>query len=437
MSSIAIRVEELGKRYRVGAVRQHDTLRDSLAAAARSAVRLRGRLPHRSGTPPRATSFWALRNVSFTVNDGDVVGIIGANGAGKSTLLKILTRITEPTTGWAEVHGRVGSLLEVGTGFHSELTGRENIYLNGAILGMRRVEIRRKFDEIVAFAEVDAFIDTPVKHYSSGMYLRLAFAVAAHLEPEILIVDEVLAVGDVDFQKKCLGKMGDVARAGRPVLFVSHNMNAIQRLCNRCGLLRGGELVDFGETRRIVTSYLAGNAASSNPDQWIDTSQVSRQGTGEVRVEAVRYASDDPGMTLQPYPCGPLDVFLALHSDAERRVESLAVTLYDEHGTKLVNADTVMLGRVLTLPAGHSTVHLRIERLYLNPGVYTLGFWVAGPVHSVYDYSETAARIEVVDLQREGFGRRPGHDGLIPCEFSVSHVTEHGVPTGPPRVTPR
>jgi lipopolysaccharide transport system ATP-binding protein len=222
MSEIAIRVEKLSKRYQIGVAQQrHDTLRDALGA---NLARLR---PTRRA--PRAArhadEFWALRDVSFEVKRGEVVGIIGRNGAGKSTLLKILSRITEPTSGQAQIHGRVGSLLEVGTGFHPELTGRENIYLNGAILGMRRFEIERKFDEIVAFAEIERFLDTPVKRYSSGMYVRLAFAVAAHLEPEILLVDEVLAVGDAAFQKKCLGKMGDVAKEGRTVLFVSHSQH--------------------------------------------------------------------------------------------------------------------------------------------------------------------------------------------------------------------
>jgi len=250
MRGIAIRAESLGKEYRIASVRRpHNTLRDAVAGSVRSAAaRLRG--AERSGHE----TFWALRDVSFEIHPAEVVGVVGANGAGKSTLLKILARITEPTTGLADIHGRVGSLLEVGTGFHSELTGRENVFLSGAILGMRRTEIARNFDEIVAFSEVERFIDTPVKHYSSGMALRLAFAVAAHLEPEILIIDEVLAVGDARFQKKCLGKMQDVSsRQGRTVLFVSHNMNAVQRLCSRCLLLRAGELVAAGPTEEILS----------------------------------------------------------------------------------------------------------------------------------------------------------------------------------------
>jgi lipopolysaccharide transport system ATP-binding protein len=250
MTDIAIRVEGLSKRYKIGrAQKRHDTLRDLLVDTIRS--------PFRKDGDAKESAVWALRDVFFEVPRGEVLGIIGRNGAGKSTLLKILSRITEPTEGWVEIHGRVGSLLEVGTGFHPELTGRENIYLNGAILGMRRVEIDRKFEEIVAFAEIEKFLDTPVKHYSSGMYVRLAFAVAAHLEPEILLIDEVLAVGDVVFQKKCLGKMGDVAREGRTVLFVSHNMSAISSLCDQVLLLEQGAMVVKGPTEVVTERYLS------------------------------------------------------------------------------------------------------------------------------------------------------------------------------------
>src|SRR6185436_13640278 len=249
-----VHAENLGKQYTLGHGRAvHDTLRDTLTSGARDVVRfLGGRGKGRSADD----TLWALRDVSFEVRRGEVVGVIGRNGAGKSTLLKILSRITEPTEGYAQVNGRVGSLLEVGTGFHPELTGRENVYLNGAILGMKRGEIDRKFDEIVAFAEIEQFIDTPVKHYSSGMHMRLAFAVAAHLEPEILVVDEVLAVGDAGFQQKCLGKMGEVARGGRTVLFVSHNMKAVRGLCGSAIWLAGGRVHRSGETGAIVDAYL-------------------------------------------------------------------------------------------------------------------------------------------------------------------------------------
>ncbi len=253
MNDIAIRVEGLGKQFRIGAQEQYKTLRDTLTETLVAPFRF---LRNGASSKSPAETFWALKDVSFEVKHGEVIGIIGRNGAGKSTLLKILSRITEPTEGHAEIHGRVGSLLEVGTGFHPELTGRENILLNGAILGMKRVEILSKFDEIVSFAEIDKFIDTPVKHYSSGMYVRLAFAVAAHLDSEILIVDEVLAVGDAAFQNKCLGKIGDVARHGRTILFVSHNISTIQQLTLQSLLLHSGMLTAAGPTSSVVAQYL-------------------------------------------------------------------------------------------------------------------------------------------------------------------------------------
>src|SRR5438034_164781 len=245
---VAIRCQGLGKQYRLGPRQRYRALRDTLPALALAPFRgLRSAMGFGRPTAQGAT-LWALRDVSFEVSAGEIVGIIGANGAGKSTLLKILSRITDPTEGRAEIHGRVGSLLEVGTGFHPELTGRENVFLNGAILGMRRAEITRQFDAIVAFAEIDAFVDTPVKRYSSGMYMRLAFAVAAHLEPEILLVDEVLAVGDAQFQKKCLGKIREVAKKGRTVVFVSHNMVAVHNLCNYAVCFSSGRVISQGNT---------------------------------------------------------------------------------------------------------------------------------------------------------------------------------------------
>lgn len=263
MSDIAIRVENLGKRYRIGSLHgsNYRTLRDSIVGLFQPREKvLNGHI-------------WALRNISFDVKQGQVLGVVGRNGAGKSTLLKLLSRVTEPTEGEADIHGRVGSLLEVGTGFHPELTGRENIYLNGAILGMKRAEIERKFDEIVDFAEVEKFIETPVKRYSSGMYLRLAFAVAAHLEPEILVVDEVLAVGDAEFQRKCLGKMGDVAREGRTVLFVSHNMSAVLRLTDETIVIDKGGLVMRAPTPEAVDFYLSRGYALEGQRTW-DTDEV-------------------------------------------------------------------------------------------------------------------------------------------------------------------
>lgn len=298
MSDTALRVVGLGKSYRIRhEAMRYRTLRDDLVSL----------LPgHRQGRTSRET-FWALRDVSFEVKTGEVLGVIGRNGAGKSTLLKILARITKPTTGYADIYGRVGSLLEVGTGFHAELTGRENIFLSGTILGMRRAEIQRRFDEIVDFAEVEQFLDTPVKRYSSGMYMRLAFAVAAHLDPEVLIVDEVLAVGDAAFQKKSLGKMGDVAKSGRTVLFVSHNMSAIESLCSRAILLRQGQIAHQGATTEVVTQYLSeqqdesgmlssaprqGNRALVLTDFWLEDAhgQVTANGrSGEPAIFAFSY----------------------------------------------------------------------------------------------------------------------------------------------------
>jgi lipopolysaccharide transport system ATP-binding protein len=266
----AIKVEHLSKKYRIGAAQlPYQTLRDRLANGARGVLQSFRR---RSSLPAeRADEIWALRDVSFEVKPGEVVGVIGRNGAGKSTLLKLLTHITSPSQGRIEIHGRVGSLLEVGTGFSNELTGRENIYLNGAILGMKKAEIERKFDEIAAFAEVEKFLDTPVKHYSTGMYMRLAFAVAAHLEPEILLVDEVLAVGDAEFQKKCLGKMGEVAEEGRTVLFVSHSMAAIQTLCGRSILINKSQIDIDGLTPLVISRYLEGKSKNQQrqPDHLI------------------------------------------------------------------------------------------------------------------------------------------------------------------------
>jgi len=293
MSGIAVRAEKLGKKYHIcGKAAGYRTLRETVAETFTAPFRRAGSfLSGERHKACRSKEIWALRDVSFEIREGEIVGIIGRNGAGKSTLLKVLSRITAPTVGYGEIRGRIGSLLEVGTGFHPELTGRENIYLNGAILGMRRVEINRKFDEIVAFAEVDTFIDTPVKYYSSGMYLRLAFAVAAHLEPEILLVDEVLAVGDARFQKRCLNKMHEVGKQGRTVLFVSHNMPAITRLCERTILLDEGGVLADGPSARVVSTYLNTGHGTMAEREWSDPSKAP---SGDVaRLRAVRIRAED------------------------------------------------------------------------------------------------------------------------------------------------
>jgi lipopolysaccharide transport system ATP-binding protein len=336
MSDVVIRAVGLSKRYKIGALkRRHETLRDQLVRSFKSLFSRNGRYPAQALPPPPIGdgfgTIWALKDVSFEVARGEVVGFIGRNGAGKSTLLKILARITEPTSGKAEIYGRVGSLLEVGTGFHHELTGRENVYLNGAILGMKKAEIHRKFDEIVAFAETEKFIDTPVKHYSSGMYVRLAFAVAAHMESEILIVDEVLAVGDVAFQKKCLGKMGDIARQGRTVLFVSHNMAAVQGLCSRVCLLSAGQIVAEGVPAEVVRRYFAETSQDSSASL---EERQDRQGTGKIRFVTVGIVNDggrpietalcgqDIGIvvayrTRDRQPVSHLDIHIAFHTSLE------------------------------------------------------------------------------------------------------------------------
>ena len=313
MSDVAISIRNLSKLYHLGKGVAYHTLRETLMDAATWPVRAGQRLLGRKNSPRNVTAgrndIWAVRNVSFDVHAGEVVGIIGRNGAGKSTLLKILSRITEPTAGEAHIHGRVGSLLEVGTGFHPELTGRENVYLNGAILGMRRAEIRRKFNDIVEFAELERFIDTPVKRYSSGMYTRLAFAVAAHLEPEILVVDEVLAVGDAAFQKKCLGKMHDVARSGRTVLFVSHQMGAIENLCTRAVLLDQGSLVMQGKSHDVIDHYLRQVLPTVLDGQQL-AQRTDRTGNGRVRLTSFRL-EDASGQPVTSFRSG-MDCVLAM-----------------------------------------------------------------------------------------------------------------------------
>ena len=327
MSEIAIRVEGLSKRYRIGAREQaHDTLGGALTDLARRPVRNLRRLRELStfdDGEDRDDVLWALRDVSFEVARGEIVGVIGRNGSGKSTLIKILSRITSPTRGRVELSGRVGALLEVGTAFHPDLTGRENVYLNGSVLGMRKREIEARFDEIVAFSEVEKFIDMPVKRYSTGMALRLAFSVAAHLEAEMLLVDEVLAVGDVKFQEKCVGKMQDVTTLGRTVLFVSHNMGAVQRLCDRGILLHDGELLMNGPTRDVVSGYLGLGAERLGERVWDDVSAAP--GDDTARIRAVRMLDDRGDLSTDFDVRDP--IYVQMDYSVLREVESLDVTL--------------------------------------------------------------------------------------------------------------
>jgi len=336
MNTNAIRVTRLGKRYRIGERQSYRALRDTLANAVSASCRRVGSLFR--GTPGTTTRsddvFWALRDVSFEIPEGGVVGIVGHNGAGKSTLLKILARITEPTEGRVEIRGRIGSLLEVGTGFHPELTGRENTFLNGAILGMKRSEIVRKFDEIVAFANLEKFIDTSVKHYSTGMYMRLAFSVAAHLEPDILIIDEVLAVGDAGFQKKCLRKMGEVARQGRTILFVSHQLNQIRRLCDTCVWLEGGRVRLRGSAAEVTSAYESG-AHSASEGARADGSDPTA--TRFVEWGLVRPGSGKPHV---------LDTMNAFGARFVLRVSN--PTRYGAHGIALFGAERQLMWATAT-----------------------------------------------------------------------------------------
>jgi lipopolysaccharide transport system ATP-binding protein len=353
MSGTVIRGEGLGKSYRRGALASSTLLRDSLSKFLRAPLSvLRGQ---------REETFWALKDVSLEVKEGEVLGLIGRNGAGKTTLLKVLSRITRPTTGWAEIHGRVGSLLEVGTGFHPELTGRENAYLSGAILGMGKREIARKFDEIVAFAELEKFIDTAVKHYSSGMYVRLAFAVAAHLEPEILLVDEVLAVGDINFQKKCLGKMGDVAKAGRTVVLVSHQLNQIRRLCQRVIWIDAGTVRQNGSAGEVVSAY---ELAMSSTEEAGD-----RNGGAPRKARFVRWeiAETESGSANVLSTLGAVSIRFQL--DVRQAIR------HGHHGIALFNADRqLMWGNAidgLALDPGIHQLTYEFPMLPLRPGPYT------------------------------------------------------------------
>ena len=371
MSDTAIRVQNLSKRYRIGLKEEiHDTLVGTVVGFFKRPVqnlrRLRRLSTFSENSREAEDVIWALKNVSLDVKQGEVLGIIGRNGAGKSTLLKILSRITEPTRGRVEIYGRVSSLLEVGTGFHPELTGRENVFLNGAVLGMSRTEIERKFDEIVDFSGVERFIDTPVKRYSSGMQVRLAFAVAAHLEPEVLLVDEVLAVGDAEFQQKCLGKMERVARGGRTVAFVSHNMNAVQTLCSRAIWLESGTIVGQGEVTEQVEAYLN-----------------SVRGSMECDSDAPIHLG--PALQLRKFEFLPnpveskasLDFIIELWSVRPVRVQAIAVLIYSSLGVRVAVLDLRRPGNVYKLDGSKAfTIRGEVASLPLIGGEYRIGLWV-------------------------------------------------------------
>ena len=386
-----IRAEGLAKKYVIGSSREsYPTLRDALTSAVKSPLR---RLRRGAG----GEEVWALKDVGFEVGPGEIVGLIGRNGAGKSTLLKLLSRITEPTRGRVELYGRVGSLLEVGTGFHPELSGRENVYLNGAILGMGKAEIDRKFDEIVAFAEIEKFIDTPVKRYSSGMYLRLGFAVAAHLEPEILLVDEVLAVGDASFQKKCLNKMEDVGHEGRTVLFVSHNMPAVTRLCPRTVLLDGGRVLGDGPSHEVVNAYLNSGLGTTAAREWPEPE--SAPGNEVARLCAVR-VRDEEGRICDAAdirrPVG-LEIEFEVRQSGHRLAPNFHV--YNEEGVNVfISNDLDPEWRGRPRPAGRYTSTMWIPGNFLAEGTMIVGAALStlDPV-VVYFYERDAVAFQVID----------------------------------------
>jgi lipopolysaccharide transport system ATP-binding protein len=387
MNKIAIRVENLSKQYSIGMAKyRHDTLRDHLKETITAFFR-------RDGHSQNAKEIiWALKDVSLEVKQGEVIGIIGRNGAGKSTLLKILSRITEPTTGHVDVYGRISSLLEVGTGFHAELTGRDNIFLNGAILGMRNNEIKQKFDEIVAFAEIDKFIDTPVKRYSSGMYVRLAFAVAAHLEPEILIVDEVLAVGDAAFQKKCLGKMESVAKTGRTVLFVSHNLGSITQLCSSAILLDEGRVLHRGKADETVARYLA-KVFPSHKDGNLENSS-ERKGDGRLKFVDVYLRNTAGDATNVPIAGCPVDIVLEFASSEELYQVDFTLTIYNQMMIPVTHCGVDACGQRFHISRGRGQVICCIPKLPLPRGSYKIAVAAADDIGDL-DWVPTACLFNV------------------------------------------
>ena len=411
MSAVSIRVAGVGKRYDVArAIDPHRTLREALMESVGGMLDAIRPARRRDSTSP----FWALNDVSFEVARGEAVALVGGNGAGKSTLLKLLSRVTTPTTGRMELHGRVGSLLEVGTGFHPDLTGRENVFLNGAILGMRRAEILARFDEIVQFAEVDRFIDTPVKRCSSGMYLRLAFAVAAHLEPEVLLVDEVLAVGDAAFQRKCLGKMGDVASSGRTVLFVSHNMAAVQKLCDRALWLRAGRVVENGPTATVVSRYLRATQTTRIAQQWDDPAAAPGNERVRLRRAAVQWTDGSGDATTDEITTRtPLTLEFEYWNLREGAQLNLSLHVYDEQGTLAFNTlppvGSAWRGR--PFPIGLFRDVCRIPGDLLNDGRYRVELLVVQDENTVVYRHDDLLAFEVRDaaeLRGEWYGRWPG-----------------------------
>ncbi|HSY18935.1 MAG TPA: ABC transporter ATP-binding protein [Candidatus Acidoferrales bacterium] len=394
MSNVIIKAENVSKLYHLGqkAVKG-DGVRHILEYVFRNPAKwLRQR---RAAGRAKPEEFWALKDVSFSVNQGDVVGIIGRNGAGKSTLLKVLSRITEPTTGRIEIDGRIASLLEVGTGFHGDLSGRENIFLNGAILGMTKVEIKRKFDEIVAFSEIEQFLDTPVKRYSSGMFVRLAFAVAAHLEPEILIVDEVLAVGDQAFQKKCLGKMDEVARGGRTILFVSHNMAVMRQLCNKGILLNHGQVMKSGTIGEVVDTYLA--AGVEHEGHWQRQTPVPNK--GHIYLEAASVFNSNGVMSGHLACTEDFTIEVKTQANAAFGKAQIALSIINKEGVIVMttcNSDTAR--KYLPITAGKHTYRVKVPGNFLAPDTYYLKIVAHEPYVELHDITESTVSFRIEDV---------------------------------------
>jgi lipopolysaccharide transport system ATP-binding protein len=425
-----ISVEHLSKEYRLGLIGGAMLYED----LSRRWARMRGKpdplLPVGQEHHARRIGdrFWALDDVSFEVEEGEVLGIIGRNGAGKSTLLKIMSQVTAPTSGQITLRGRVSSLLEVGTGFHPALTGRENVFLNGTILGMTKAEIRRKFDEIVAFSECEEFIDTPVRRYSSGMYVRLAFAVAAHLESEILIVDEVLAVGDAQFQKKCLGKIRELAGGGRTVLFVSHSVSAVVSLCRRAVLLRSGSLVMDGEVKLVTSAY-----QSDRPDFKLNDEVVAnlpRTGTGKALFTSLEVvALDGHGKVLSaPVTGSDLELRTTLECFSDFAGANVAAIFFDASGYRLVDVNTALHGSLLTLTKGRrATATFRLREVLLKPGQYRIALWLGRDGVEEIDYVEYAGRIDIgEDVTRS---KHIEHfPGVYQCCFTHELIAEETAP---------
>ena len=410
--SNSITVENISKQYKIGELYRKNTFRETIVSLLKSPF----------GKEDRET-IWALKDISFSAKEGEVLGIIGRNGAGKSTLLKVMSKITYPTTGTIQVSGRISSLLEVGTGFHEELTGRENIFLNGSILGMRRNEIKSKLDDIIAFSGVNRFIDTPVKRYSSGMRLRLGFAVAAHLEAEVLLIDEILAVGDAEFQKKCLNAMGDLGGKGRTVVFVSHNMTAMENLCSRVIWIDNGQVREDGISKNVIKNYLSSFSNTQNGDGDLRNLK-NRIGTGEIYYTGIDFLSLErkPQNFFRPGD----GLFIRLHFHAKKTIQTanFGVELYTETGTFLTSINTWSAGiDASLLPPGDGSIELELKTVNLMPGRYYISIWLDG-AREHYDRLDYIAKLDIEQSDYYGSGR--GMEArlfgimIIPCKWKLN-----------------